>query len=52
MAHSNAGHQACSQPGNMECGGMRERSSSSCGAGGGLRQGSLEDIKAYFLLTV
>ena len=39
-AQSMAGHQARNQEGSMDFAGTRARSSSSCGAGRGLRQGS------------
>lgn len=42
-----AGHQACSQPGMKDLGGMRWRTSSRLGAGRGFRQGSDEDKKLF-----
>src|SRR5271157_1104758 len=43
-----AGHQARSQPGIMDCGSTRARSSPSGGAGRGLRHGSEPDNRFSF----
>src|SRR5271163_4212747 len=47
MAQTIAGHQERSHAGIIDFAGTRARISSSCGGGGGLRQGSLEDIQWF-----